>query len=258
MIAIAEVVIPLVPENGPLGPTEGEEHSMYALIVKLAVIVLVANQLRKGRAWAWWVTIAFGALTVALTAGVVLAVIATQDWDGFGGVTAGTALLWLVELADPVLRPLGVPGSGSASTRRRGRRSAGGRAEDADQAGGSTMSWWLTWEGNSYHFANDGRTMIGYQRHLGVVIGLCDPVGPPELAGARSTNSRRCPSRAASLPACSPWQGNSRAATGAGGAPFRSPRTRSSTCRNCSSPESPGRTSAPRSTRPRRTTSPSG
>ncbi|CAM3768426.1 bifunctional lysylphosphatidylglycerol flippase/synthetase MprF [Smaragdicoccus niigatensis] len=184
VIALAEAVIPLSPQDGPLGPTEGQEWSLAGLVVKLAVIALVAGQLRTGRAWAWWVIVVFGTLDVVTTAIVVVTVAVTRDWDGFGGVTVGTALLWAVELS------LLISGRWAFRVPAR-RRLRTGLADPQNTArsllttaGGSTMSWWVTWEGNSYLFTNEGRSMMAYQRHAGVVIGLCDPVGPPELAEA--------------------------------------------------------------------------
>jgi phosphatidylglycerol lysyltransferase len=188
VIAVAEVVVPVLPEHGPLGPTEGDDASMISLVVKLAVIAVVAGSLWKGRSWAWWVTVVFGSLTVLATIAVIVTVIVTKEWEGFGGVTAGTALLWLVELQLLI--------SGRWAFRVPARRRFGGGVADPRATarellttrGGSTMSWWLTWEGNEYHFSNGGNSMMGFQRHVGVVIGLCDPVGPPEQTAEAITD----------------------------------------------------------------------
>lgn len=45
--------------------------------------------------------------------------------------------------------------------------------------GGANLSWMMTWPDNSYWFSPDGESVVAYRVHAGVIIGLCDPVGPP-------------------------------------------------------------------------------
>ncbi|MDJ0115158.1 phosphatidylglycerol lysyltransferase domain-containing protein, partial [Rhodococcus erythropolis] len=44
------------------------------------------------------------------------------------------------------------------------------------QHGGGTMSWMTTWDGNSYYFGESGESVVAFQRHVGVVVVLADPI----------------------------------------------------------------------------------
>lgn len=50
--------------------------------------------------------------------------------------------------------------------------------------GGTNLSWMTTWPDNSYWFGPDGHSVVAYQVHAGVAIGLADPIGPPDTAAA--------------------------------------------------------------------------
>ncbi len=60
--------------------------------------VLIADQLRRGKRWAWWVAVVIGALNVVGTVLTVVLVIFT-DVSTEGAVTLGTTLLWALLLA---------------------------------------------------------------------------------------------------------------------------------------------------------------
>lgn len=180
VIAAAAVLVWFFPGSGPLGPTDSEDSSIWAMWIHVGVIVFVALGLRRGRRWAWWVTVVFGLLNVV---GLIVTVVLllTTDFVPQGGVTLGTSILWLAEVA--------ILFSGRFAFRGRLRVPAtdGPGAPLAKDLirnyGGGTMSWMTIWPGNHYLFddVDAPSTVVAYQRHAGTMIALTDPVGPPEL-----------------------------------------------------------------------------
>ncbi|WP_137725245.1 bifunctional lysylphosphatidylglycerol flippase/synthetase MprF [Prescottella subtropica] len=181
LLAAVHVVVFFFPGRGPFGPTEAHEAAWWSTAVSVAVAVAFAEQLRRGRRWAWASTLGYAVFSVAVTLLVVVLVVAT-DFESVGAVTAGTGLLWAGEAALLVWgrRAFTVPWR---------RTVAGGPAPAGDvvdgvrtllrRHGGSTMSWMITWDGTNYLFADDGDGVIGYRRHAGTVIALADPVAAP-------------------------------------------------------------------------------
>lgn len=183
VIAAASVLVYFFPGDSLLGPTAEERGSLGSTILTVVVIAVVADQLRKGRRWAWWVALGYGALHVTLTL-VLLGVAIGTDYRTTGAVTVGTALLWAGEVA----LLYGGRGAFRVPVRRKisGGALSGTEPGDAVRAllaryGGSTMSWMTTWPENKYWFADDGERYVAYQRHAGTVVALTDPVGPPDL-----------------------------------------------------------------------------
>lgn len=183
VIAAVSVTVYFFPSETLLGPTDDERGSGWSTLLTVAVIAVVADQLRKGHRWAWWVTVGYGTLHVVLTL-VLLGVAMGVDYATTGAVTVGTALLWAGELA------LLYGGRGAFRVPARRKITEGafsgtdpGTAvrELLTRYGGGTMSWMTTWPENKYWFADDGERCVAYQRHAGTVIALTDPIGPPEL-----------------------------------------------------------------------------
>jgi phosphatidylglycerol lysyltransferase len=186
VIATASVAVYYFPGNSLLGPTENERGSLWSTILTVVVITVVAEQLRKGRHWAWWGTLVYGLLHVVFTL-VLLGVAIGTDFETTGAVTFGTGLLWAVEVA------LLYGGRGAFRVPIRRKITDGAlTGTDPGQAvrallaryGGSTMSWMTTWTENKYWFAADGERCLAYQRHAGTVIVLTDPIGPADLLPA--------------------------------------------------------------------------
>ncbi|MFE7718719.1 bifunctional lysylphosphatidylglycerol flippase/synthetase MprF [Nocardia rhizosphaerihabitans] len=183
LIAAVSVLVYFFPADSLLGPTENDRGSLWSTILTVVVIAAIADQLRKGRRWAWWVAVAYGTLHVVLTL-ITLGVAIGVDYETTGAVTVGTALLWAGEVA------LLYGGRGAFRVPAR-RKITDGALSDADPGtavrallaryGGSTMSWMTTWPENKYWFAADGERFVAYQRHASTVIALTDPVGPPDL-----------------------------------------------------------------------------
>jgi lysylphosphatidylglycerol synthetase-like protein (DUF2156 family) len=180
-IGLTEAVVLLFPGRGPFGSVAGHVGTGLDVLVDLVVIAVVANALRLGKRWAWWVTVAYGALNLAAAVAALVLILAGQLPNG-APIALGTAPLWIGELAlllfnrgsfrVPLRRR--VPG-GVAATE--GDSSARARAL-LESVGGSTVSWMTTWPEMRYYFLADGRGYVGYQRHAGVALALSDPVAP--------------------------------------------------------------------------------
>lgn len=182
LIGIVNIAVAIFPGDGPFGPTDSNDSLSWGSIVSVLIVLLIADQLRRGRRWAWWVTVIYGLLYVAVLILILIAVI-TSSFEGQGAVTVGTGLLWLVELALLLSGryAFNVPfNSRKAMAGMGGSDPAGQVRTLLKKYGGSTMSWMITWENNQYAFTKDGEGVIGYQRPAGTVIALADPVCAPE------------------------------------------------------------------------------
>lgn len=182
LIAVVHTVVFFFPGDGPFGPTAAREASGWSTVVTVIVAVALAEELRRGRRWAWWLTVVYAVGVTVATLILMVLVIAT-DFESIGALTAGTGLLWAGEAMLLVL-------GRSAFTVPPRRRTTGASVPSGDlidtvrrlirRHGGSTMSWMITWDGMNYLFAADGDGVIGYRRHAGTVIALGDPVADPD------------------------------------------------------------------------------
>ncbi|MBD0860904.1 DUF2156 domain-containing protein [Gordonia sp. zg691] len=191
VIAAANLMVFLFPGSGPLGPTDAGDDSVFTMLIGLVINVAIADQLRRGKRWAWWVAVVLGALNVILTV-LALVLIIFTDVETEGAVTLGTTLLWVLVLA------ILIPGRFAFAVPWRVRHVGGD--SDADpvervkallrEHGGGTMSWMTTWPGNHYQFSGaegdaDGQAVVTYQKHVGTLLALADPVcAPGRLAEA--------------------------------------------------------------------------
>ncbi|QHD86951.1 DUF2156 domain-containing protein [Gordonia sp. JH63] len=187
VIAGANLLVFLFPGSGPLGPTDAGDDSVFTMLIGLVVNVLIADQLRRGKRWAWWVAVVLGALNVIATLLAVILVVFT-DVSSEGAVTLGTTLLWVLVLA------ILIPGRFAFAVPWRVRQ-VGASGSDDDPVGrvkellrvhgGGTMSWMTTWPGNSYQFTGaagdlDDQSVVTYRKHVGTMVALADPVCAPE------------------------------------------------------------------------------
>jgi len=181
-IAAAQVLVFLAPTNGPLGTSDAVSAPAINVVVDVAVIILIARGLRRGRWWAWLVGLLLAAVNVAWA--VVVAVglqVPDAPEDLFGGdpnPTLGEAGLWAIFLAYLVW---------ARAAFRTGRHDVIGSAPAPGPAdatallrahGGGTLSWMTTWKRMSYLRTSTG--IVAYQCHAGVALALADPLGPPE------------------------------------------------------------------------------
>ncbi|APE37251.1 hypothetical protein BOX37_28690 [Nocardia mangyaensis] len=146
VIAAASVAVYFFPGESLLGATEDERGSLWSTLITVAVIAVVADQLRKGKRWAWWVAIGYGTLHVVLTL-VLLGVAIGAEVETTGAVTVGTALLWAGEVA----LLYGGRGAFRVPARRKITEGTLAGVEPGEAVrtlltryGGSTMSWMTT------------------------------------------------------------------------------------------------------------------
>lgn len=178
--AVIDVIVALVPTDGPFGASEPLSGSPWSTLVDVAVIALIANGLRRARRWAWVVAV------VLLTANVILAalLLALLALDP-AGMEAAAGSDFTIDIATGFLALATLAYLVHVRAAFRWRRKGGlGRAPapTADEVktviraeGGGTLSWMTTWEGSRYARTSTG--IVAYQRHAGVAIALGDPLG---------------------------------------------------------------------------------
>ncbi len=190
LIAAVQVAANFVPGRlTPFGVPDDAPEAWYGLILNLAISLLIANGLRKGYRWAWWVAVVVAAipgLAVALVAVllVILAFFPDADAtiDGLPQIIA-SGTLYISFLVVLIL------GRSAFRVPRRSKRRMASGTSQADTAkqllrqwGGSTISWMTTWPENRHMITEDGQSYIAFRKHAGVAVALGDPVGPPGSA----------------------------------------------------------------------------
>ncbi|WP_239642543.1 bifunctional lysylphosphatidylglycerol flippase/synthetase MprF [Microbacterium sp. B19] len=179
-----DVLTYLSPTTGPFGSSDPVSGSWIDVAVNTAVVLAVANGIRRGRRWAWVLLVGYGilnALVLVLAAVLLVAV-------GLGGiedaadldltVTLASSATWVVALVYLILvraafraRPKAALGEAPAPT-------VDDVKAELRATGGGTLSWMTTWEGMSY--ARFGRGIVAFQRRSRVALVLGDPLGPEE------------------------------------------------------------------------------
>lgn len=186
VIGLVELVTLFFPGRSPLGTTTAYAGPVIDVAIDIVLIAFLANRLRRGQLWAWWVTVVFGLVNLALAVVALVLILAGELPDG-APITLGSGLLWIAELLLLLFnrRAFRVPLR---------RRVPGGLAAGEDTTararrllhdnGGSTMSWMTLWPENRYRFTEDGQGYVAYQRHAGVAVALTDPVTEERSVGA--------------------------------------------------------------------------
>jgi lysylphosphatidylglycerol synthetase-like protein (DUF2156 family) len=180
-LALTEVVALFFPGRGPFGSAVGQVESRIDVVIDVVVIAVLANSLRLGKRWAWWVTVGYGLANLGAAVAALVLILSGRLPHG-APITLGSALLWIGELGLLLLN------RGAFRVRRHRRVPGGVAATEGDAAararalltavGGSTMSWMTTWPEMRYYLMADGRGYVGYERHAGVALALSDPVVP--------------------------------------------------------------------------------
>ena len=254
VFGMSQVIAAVLPDRlTPLGPSDDSPGGWLSVILNLAIILLIANGLRRGYRWAWWVAVVLLSISVLLGLMVAVLVIvapATADVQ-LQGTPQFTADV-LLSLAFLVLLVLARHAFRVPRRRKRRRALSSSHPETARSLlrkwGGDTISWMTTWPENRHMITADGEGYLAFVRHAGVAVALGDPVGPAEAPPRPpSPTSSRCATRPPWSPTCSPCTATTTEVTErwAGRAP-RSRRTTWSTCRSWSSRARNGRTSGPR------------
>lgn len=182
VLGAIEVITLVVPTDGPFGATEPASGGIIDFAIDVAIILVVANGLRRGRRWSWVVTLILAVLNVVFAALVVVLIVLVSEArveatiDGETELAVASGFLWLLLLVYLIV----VRGAFRARRKSRiGRQPAPG-ADDVKGMlrthGGGTLSWMTTWEGNTYARTADG--IVAYQRRAGVALALADPLGP--------------------------------------------------------------------------------
>jgi phosphatidylglycerol lysyltransferase len=177
-----QMIVIIVPTNGMFGPTTPGDDTVWDVVIEIAIILLIANGLRRGRRWAWVVGVIIGAVNLATGILVVVLILATSPAEaeslltGQNELALASAVLWSALLVYLVLV------RGAFRARRKGHLGTqpAPSVDDVRTAlkthGGGTLSWMSTWDGNSY--ARVGDSIITYQNRAGVALVLADPIGP--------------------------------------------------------------------------------
>lgn len=192
LLTTAEVVMFLVPGDGPFGSDDGVSLSGPELALLVVLVVPILNGLRRGSmvAWRWAVALsAFVALQAIAIASLMAATTLFTSEDPIGlPLFFVDNLLWTVEFGLLVVgrHAFRVP------SRRRLRREAQCPGPALARTllgrhGGSTLSWMTTWPSNTYFVRADGRSYLAYQRHAGVAVALGDPIAPDGTTAATVT-----------------------------------------------------------------------
>ena len=162
------------------------------------IILILANGLRRGRRWAWVLSVILAVFNVLTGAALPRAVcssrvLRSRARSGDVSVAIAQSALW------PVLLVYLIWVRGAFRARRKATVGAGAEPsvddvkEQLRTHGGGTLSWMTTWDGNSYARTSDG--IVAYQKRAGVAIVLADPLGPAaSRADIRRASSSRWPS----------------------------------------------------------------
>ena len=183
-----ETILAIVPTDGPFGGTEPLGGSFWSTAVDVVVVVVIANGLLQARRWAWVVAIILMSINVlgAIGLALLLPVAGDVDVDVDVDVTPlGTAALEIGTGALSLLMLIYLISVRGAFARHRRTTLGGGAEPTVDEAsallrraGGSTLSWMTTWDGNDYFRTSTG--IVTFQKRVGAVIALAGPLGPAE------------------------------------------------------------------------------
>ncbi|RIJ78812.1 DUF2156 domain-containing protein [Nakamurella silvestris] len=189
------------------GWTDESPSAWYALALNLLLAILIANGLRHGYRWAWWIAVIQAAVPLVVTAllGVLLIIIDFSDEDM--AELDGLPQLFASGLFSLLFFLLLVVGRRAFRVPRRSRRRRAISVSHPDTAktllrrwGGDTISWMTTWPENRHMISADGESYIAFRKHAGVAVALGDPIGPPGSVVTTITDYADLCDRAALVP----------------------------------------------------------
>ncbi|MET0781433.1 MAG: DUF2156 domain-containing protein [Microbacterium sp.] len=178
-----EVLTFFVPTDGPFGHTDATDGSLIDIGIDAVVILILANGLRRGRRWAWVLSIILGVfnlLTGVLFVVLIAFVPGAEIESSVGDVSVAIAqsALWSVLLVYLIWVRGAFRAHRKATIGTGDEPSVDEVKEQLRSYGGGTLSWMTTWGGNSYARTSAG--IVAYQKRAGVAIVLADPLGPEE------------------------------------------------------------------------------
>ena len=182
--AVVEVIVALVPTNGPFGATEPLDGSLWTTGLDVLVVLLIADGLRRARHWAWVIAVVLLSINAAL-AGALLALIVFAERHGIHDLLDGEASIDIATGVLALLLLIYLVAVRAAFQRRRTSplgsepHPTGADVREALRAhGAGTLSWMTTWDGNQYLRVPSG--VVAYQQRAGTAIVLGDPITPED------------------------------------------------------------------------------
>ncbi|MBB2976554.1 lysylphosphatidylglycerol synthetase-like protein (DUF2156 family) [Microbacterium endophyticum] len=183
-LVIMEIIVLLVPTSGPFGATSPERNSIIDVATDVLIVIFVANGLRRGRRWAWIVSIVLASINVA-TFVVVITLVAVLGMSAVAdllssppSLSLATGVLWMLMLGYLFWVRGAFRARRSASVGIAPTPTKSDVVAALHESGGGTLSWMTTWDGNSYARTSTG--IVVYQRRAGVAVALGDPLGPED------------------------------------------------------------------------------
>lgn len=190
VLAVANVLANFLPEHlTPFGMTDDDDWSWYYLLPYLVIALLIANGLRRGYRWAWWIAVVVASIPLLAVAAVFalllfLEIVGALD-DPDAQVDGIPELIAAAVIFGGYLAMLIAARSAFKVPRKSRRRQASGTSHPEmarkllRQWGGSPLSWMTTWPENRHFITADGQSYLAFRKHAGVAVVLGDPIGPP-------------------------------------------------------------------------------
>ncbi|MBD8517422.1 rhomboid family intramembrane serine protease [Plantibacter sp. CFBP 8804] len=191
VIGAVQLLVTLVPLDGPLGSTTLTQGSILDVGVDTIAILVIANWLRRGHRWAWWAAMALTVgnllVTLALIALAWLAqvpLVASTIWISASVLWVGQAVVLVLSrhafrvAANQTRRRL--PGAIGPGARRARARAA----QLLHEHGGGPLAASALRPENRVFVTADGGHAVAYQQHAGVALALGEPIGDPGGAAA--------------------------------------------------------------------------
>lgn len=181
-LGVMEVIVLLVPTDGPFGSSAPVSGSFWDVAIDVAVIALLAHGLRGGRRWAWVLAVVLTALNITAFVTLIvlmntLGVAAIEDGiDGDVSLTLATSALWVPLLVYLIWVRRAFRAHRGAALGTAPEPTRDEVRELLRRHGGGTLSWMTTWDGLRY--ARTGAGIVAYARRSGVALALADPLGP--------------------------------------------------------------------------------
>lgn len=186
ILGAVQLLVTLVPLDGPLGSTTLTQGSLLDVLLDTIAILAISNWLRRGHRWAWWAA-------MVLTVGNLLVTLALVAFAWLANVPLTAATIWIsasvLWVAQAVVLVLSRHAFRVAAnqTRRRlpgaigpaARRARAQAAALLEANGGGPLAGSALRPENRVFVTSDGRHAIAYQQHAGVALALGEPIGAP-------------------------------------------------------------------------------